>query len=252
MRSIFGRVGHYRDFHSRLGITPGQSLIMGIGSGFLPGLRGPFGPAMALNRSWARRGVESPRDERSPSFRADLLAGFALPRGAMAGCAGLGRLSARAFSRLHDGLFGERRSLGFARDDGKGTSGSPGGEESRAGGVSRDSGTFGLRCRWHRHFTGPTRVGICGTIGTRVMRDDRGLRCFQGFRYHLPPGPRRAEGALEPGRRSEARAPGGSGRGLRHEAGEAPADDLLGLAHDAVDQLLHRRHVVDQADHHAA
>src|SRR3954453_11805800 len=29
-------------------------------------------------------------------------------------------------------------------------------------------------------------------------------------------------------------------------------DDLLGFPHDAVDQLLHRRDIVDQSDHHAA
>jgi hypothetical protein len=36
------------------------------------------------------------------------------------------------------------------------------------------------------------------------------------------------------------------------EAGQPSPDDLLGLAHDAVDQFLDCRDVVDQTDHQAA
>src|SRR5581483_3151446 len=39
---------------------------------------------------------------------------------------------------------------------------------------------------------------------------------------------------------------------LAQKALEALADDLFGLAHDAIDQLFHGRDIVDQADHHAA
>jgi hypothetical protein len=39
----------------------------------------------------------------------------------------------------------------------------------------------------------------------------------------------------------------------RVEKARQPApNDLLSLRHDAIDQLLHRRDVIDQADHHAA
>src|SRR3954466_408725 len=38
-------------------------------------------------------------------------------------------------------------------------SGFPGAENTKMGCVSRDCGTAGPRCRWHRHFIGPTPGG---------------------------------------------------------------------------------------------
>src|SRR5690606_29547047 len=35
-------------------------------------------------------------------------------------------------------------------------------------------------------------------------------------------------------------------------AAEAFADDAFGFTHDAIDQFLHRRHIMDQTSHHAA
>src|SRR6478672_762554 len=99
---------------------------MGIGLQFYGRFCPIFSPANAHNRCWTRRRVESPSMRELRLFLLIFAALLALAGGATAGVSDPSRRLDRGLKTrterpclLHDGLFGERRSLGFARDDGE-------------------------------------------------------------------------------------------------------------------------------------